>query len=60
MGEDGLKAKKSEVEKAMEENEEPAPDSMLERFSVPSISSIHYHDIRSWNNRFSLISLSWE
>ena len=54
MGEDGLKAKKSEVEKAMEENEKPAPDSMLERFSVPSISSIHYHDIRSWNNRQEL------
>ena len=35
---------------AMQENEKPAPDSVLERFSVPSISSIHYHDIRSWNN----------
>ena len=50
MGEEGLKAKKSQVEVAMEENEKPTPDSVLERFSVPSTSSIHYHEIRSWNN----------
>ena len=51
LGEDGLKTKKTEMEMAMQENEKPAPDSVLERFSVPSISSIHYHDIQSWNNR---------
>ena len=56
MGEEGLKAKKSEVEMAMQDNEKPTPDSVLEKFSVPSTASIHYHDIRSWNNRQELCS----
>lgn len=45
LGEDGLKQKNDELEKAVEFNERPAPNSMLTSLPIPSLNSISFHNI---------------
>lgn len=45
LGEDGLKEKAAALEKAIEYNERPPPDSMLTSVNIPSLKSINFHNI---------------
>lgn len=45
LGEQGLKKKELELEKAVEYNERPPPNSMLTCLPIPSLNSITFHNI---------------
>lgn len=45
LGEDGLKRKDLELEKAVEYNERPVPDSMVTSVPIPGLDSISFHNI---------------
>lgn len=45
LGEEGLKEKQNLLEKAIEFNDREAPESMLTSVPIPSIKSIHFHNI---------------
>ncbi|KAK4898883.1 hypothetical protein LTR27_003614 [Elasticomyces elasticus] len=42
LGEDGLKQKAEALKQALEENDKPIPESLLEKFQVPNTDSIHF------------------
>ncbi|KAK1067973.1 hypothetical protein LTR33_011254, partial [Friedmanniomyces endolithicus] len=42
LGEDGLKKKAEDLKRALAENDKPIPESLLEKFQVPSADSIHF------------------
>ncbi|KAK3699539.1 hypothetical protein LTR37_016408 [Vermiconidia calcicola] len=42
LGEEGLKKLADKLEKAQAENDRPIPDSLLEKFPVPSTDSVHF------------------
>lgn len=45
LGEEGLKQKELELEKAVEYNERPPPNSMLTCLPIPSLNSITFHNV---------------
>jgi Zn-dependent M16 (insulinase) family peptidase len=51
LGEEGLKKKEEELEKATEENDVEPPDDLLSSVSVPSTDKINFHPLVSYTNR---------
>ncbi|XP_060600571.1 uncharacterized protein C05D11.1-like [Ruditapes philippinarum] len=51
LGKDGLQEKATILEKATEENEKEAPDSVVTSVDVPNVDSIHFHPIVASCNR---------
>ncbi|KAF5298438.1 hypothetical protein FQR65_LT01217 [Abscondita terminalis] len=53
LGEEGLAQKEDELNKAIEFNERPPPDSMLTSVPIPNINSINFHDITCYSTTSS-------
>ncbi|XP_011145031.2 uncharacterized protein C05D11.1 [Harpegnathos saltator] len=48
LGTDGLERKELELLKAIEENERPVPDELLESVPIPGTDTINFHHIKSY------------